>query len=107
MTITMKVMGPFTGARSYVPYFRWFRSGLILCAGGLIGLAWASGPGPWWIGLPLLVVTGLGAGSLLTPSFNTFTDTVAGGEGVSIAMYSVLRLSFFAIGGLLSPRATG
>jgi MFS family permease len=107
MTVTMTVMGPFTGARSHIPYLRWFRYGLILCAAGLFGLAWASGPGPWWIAFPLLFVTGLGAGSLLTPSFNTFTGTVAGGEGVGIAMYNVLRLSFFAIGGLVGAAAVG
>ena len=107
MTVTMTVMGPFTGSRSYIPYSHWFHYGLILCAAGLFGLAWASGPGPWWIAFPLLLVTGLGAGSLLTPSFNTFTGTIAGGEGVGIAMYNVLRLSFFAIGGLVGAAAVG
>ena len=107
MTLTMSVMGPLTGARSHIPYRRWFGAGLVGCAAGMFGLALASGPGDWWIALPALVVTGLGAGSLLTPSFNTFSGTIAGAEGVGIAMYNVLRLSFFAIGGLIGAAAVG
>ena len=105
MTLTMMVMGPVTGRRSHIAYARWFRAGAMLCAAGVVILALSSGTGPWWLAWPALVVTGLGAGCLLTSSFHAFSGTVAGKEGVGIAMYNMCRLSSFAVGGIVGAAA--
>jgi MFS family permease len=105
MTLTMTVMGPITGSRSDIPYARWFKTGLFLCATGAFGLAIGASVVPWWWALPALVVTGLGAGSLLTPSFLSFSQTLPGKDGVGLAMYNICRLSSFAVGGIVGAAA--
>ncbi len=105
MTLTMTVMGPFTGSRSDIPYARWFKTGLLLCALGVVGLAIGASVVPWWLALPALVVTGIGAGSLLTPSFQAFSQTLPGKDGVGLAMYNICRLSSFAAGGIVGAAA--
>jgi MFS transporter, DHA2 family, methylenomycin A resistance protein len=105
MTLTMTIMGPFTGRRSDISYPRWFRAGAILCAAGMAALALGASGAPKWLVLPALVVTGLGAGSLLTPSFQAFSETIPGKDGVGLAVYNLLRLSSFAIGGILGAAA--
>jgi MFS family permease len=105
MTLTMTVMGPITGSRSDIPYARWFKTGLLLCAVGAVGLAIGASVVPWWWALPALVVTGLGAGSLLTPSFQSFSQTLPGKDGVGLAMYNICRLSSFAVGGIVGAAA--
>jgi MFS family permease len=105
MTLTMTVMGPVTGSRSDVPYARWFRTGLLLCALGAVGLAIGASVVPWWLAVPALVVTGVGNGSLLTPSFQAFSQTPPGKDGVGLAMYNVCRLSSFAVGGIVGAAA--
>lgn len=105
MTLTMTVMGPLTGRRSHIEYGRWFRAGAALCAMGVLALAVSAGIGPWWITYPSLVITGVGAGSLLTPSFQAFSRTIPGRDGVGIAMYNLCRLSSFAVGGIVGATA--
>ena len=105
MTLAMTVMGPFTGSRSDIHYVRWFKGGLLLCAVGAAGLAIGASVVPWWLALPALVVTGIGAGSLLTPSFQAFSQTVPGKDGVGLAMYNICRLSSFAVGGIVGAAA--
>ena len=105
MTLTMTVMGPYTGRRFAVPYERWFRCGSVLLAAGGIGLALSASVAPWWASLPMLVVTGIGAGCLLTPSFQAFSATEPGKDGVGLAMYNMMRLSSFAVGGILAAAA--
>ena len=105
MTLTMTVMGPFTGRRSDIPYARWFKTGLLLCALGAVGLAIGASIVPWWLTLPALVVIGLGAGCLLTPSFQAFSQTTPGRDGVGLAVYNVFRLSSFAVGGIVGAAA--
>lgn len=105
MTLTMTVMGPVTGRRSHIDYGRWFKAGAKLCALGALALALASGPGPWWLIYPALVITGVGAGALLTPSFQAFSATIPGRDGVGIAMYNLCRLSSFAVGGIVGAAA--
>lgn len=105
MTMTMTIMGPLTGRRSHISYARWFRTGALLCAVGVAGLALAASVVPWWITVPALIVAGLGAGSLLTPSFQAFSATPPGKDGVGIAMYNLCRLSSFAVGGIVAAAA--
>ena len=105
MTLTMTVMGPYTGRRFHIPYGRWFRWGALLLALGGGGLALSASVAPWWLSLPMLVVTGVGAGCLLTPSFQAFSATQPGKDGVGLAMYNMSRLSSFAFGGILAAAA--
>jgi MFS family permease len=105
MTLTMTVMGPITGRRFHISYARWFKAGALLCAVGVAGLALSASVAPWWIAWPTLVITGLGAGSLLTPSFQAFSATAPGKDGVGIAMYNLCRLSSFAVGGIVAAAA--
>jgi hypothetical protein len=105
MTLTMAGMGRVTGRAATVPYGRWFRAGLLTCAAGVAALAVAAGPGPWWITPVALVVVGVGAGCLLSPSLTAFSHTDAGGNTVGLSMFNMLRLSSFAIGGLIGGAA--
>ena len=105
MTLTMAGMGPVTGRAAAVPYGRWFRAGLLTCAAGVAALAVAAGPGPWWITPVALVVVGVGAGCLLSPSLTAFSHTDAGGNTVGLSMFNMLRLSSFAVGGLIGGAA--
>lgn len=107
MTLTMAVMGPLTGRAPGVRYERWLRGGLLGCAGGLGGLALAAGVGPWWMAVPSLGLLGVGAGALLSPSLTAFSHTVAGENAVGLAMFNVLRLSSFAVGGLVGGVSLG
>jgi MFS family permease len=100
MTVTMTLMAPFVGRRVGAGYPLWFLRGCIGCGAGLLALAIAVGPGPWALSLPALIVVGVGAGCLLTPSFHEFSRTVAGREGVGLALYNMGRLVAFAAGGL-------
>jgi MFS family permease len=104
MTLTMAAMGLVTGRRPDVPYTRWLGWGLAGCATGLGLLAWAT-LGPWGVALPALVVTGLGAGALLSPSFTAFSHTEAGHNAVGLSLFNVLRLGGFGIGGLIGGSA--
>ena len=101
MTLTMAAMGPITGRRAMVSYPSRLRRGLMGCAAGLLGLAVAAGPGPWWLASPSLVVLGLGAGSLLSPSLTAFSRTEAGTSTVALSLFNLARLGSFGIGGLL------
>ena len=105
MTLTMTFMGPLTGRRLDVSYARWFRMGGILLAVGGGGLALSASALPWWLSLPMLVVSGVGAGCLLTPSFQVFSATNPGKDGVGIAMYNMSRLASFAVGGIVAAAA--
>jgi DHA2 family methylenomycin A resistance protein-like MFS transporter len=105
MTLTMAILGLYTGRRVDVSYARWFRVGTLLLGVGGAGLALAASVAPWWLSLPMLVVTGVGAGCLLTPSFQAFSATGPGKDGVGLAMYNMLRLSSFAVGGILAAAA--
>jgi hypothetical protein len=105
MTLTMTVMGPFTGRRSHVPYASWFRIGSLLCALGAAGLAASEAIAPWGLVVPSLIAAGVGSGCLLTPSFYAFSDTGPGRDGVGLALYNVARLSAFAAGGILGAAA--
>ncbi|HEU4526696.1 MAG TPA: hypothetical protein VFT80_02055, partial [Actinomycetota bacterium] len=83
---------------------RWFTWGLVGCAVGLGTLVVAV---LWWWGLALagLVALGLGAGALLSPSLTAFSHTVAGENMLGLAVFNVLRLSSFAVGGLIGASA--
>lgn len=105
MTLTMAVMGPLTGRAVRVPYPRFLGAGLLACAAGTAMLALAVGAGPWWLAVPALLVVGLGAGCLLSPSLTTFSHTEAGGNTVGLSMFNMLRLSAFAVGGLVGGTA--
>jgi MFS family permease len=100
MTVTMTLMAPWVGRRVGAGYPLWFTRGCVGCGAGLLALALAVGAGPWALSLPALVVVGVGAGCLLTPSFHEFSGTVAGREGVGLALYNMGRLVAFAAGGL-------
>lgn len=104
MTLTMAAMGLLTGRRAGVAYRGWFVWGSSGCAGGLVLLA-AATLGPWGVALPALVVTGLGAGALLSPSLTAFSRTDAGHNAVGLAMFNVLRLGSFGVGGLIGGTA--
>jgi MFS family permease len=101
MTLTMAAMGPITGRRGSVSYPSRLRRGLVGCAAGLIGLAVAATAGPWWLALPALVVLGLGAGSLLSPSLTAFSRTSAGESTAALSFFNLARLGSFGLGGLL------
>jgi hypothetical protein len=101
MTLTMAAMGPVTGRRAAVSYPSRLRRGLTGCAAGLLGLAVAAVAGPWWLASPSLVVLGLGAGSLLSPSLTAFSQTEAGASTVGLSLFNLARLGSFGIGGLL------
>lgn len=101
MTLTMAAMGPITGRRGSVSYLSRLRRGLVGCAAGLLGLALASTVGPWWLAVPSLVVLGLGAGSLLSPSLTTFSRTSAGDSTAALSLFNLARLGSFGVGGLL------
>jgi MFS family permease len=101
MTLTMAAMGPITGRRATVSYPSRLRRGLAGCASGLLGLAAAAIAGPWWLAAPSLVVLGLGAGSLLSPSLTAFSQTEAGASTVALSLFNLARLGAFGIGGLL------
>jgi MFS family permease len=101
MTLTMAAMGPITGRRGAVSFPSRLRRGLAGCAAGLVGLAVAATPGPWWLASPALVVLGLGAGSLLSPSLTAFTRTTAGQSTVALSLFNLARLGSFGLGGLL------
>jgi MFS family permease len=105
MTLTMAVMGPLTGRASRVPYDRWYLTGMLACATGVGSLAIATGAGPWWLAPFALVIVGIGAGSLLSPSLTAFSHTDAGANTVGLSMFNMLRLSSFAIGGLIGGAA--
>jgi MFS transporter len=105
MTLTMAVMGPITGRSPTIAYTRRLWTGLAGCAAGLIGLGAAAVAGPWWFSVPSLVVLGLGAGSLLSPSLTAFSRTEAGGNAVGLSIFNVLRLGSFGIGGVLGGTA--
>ncbi len=105
MTLTMTIMGPVTGRGAHVPFGTWFKVGVLLCALGAGGLALSASIAPWWLTLPALVVLGVGAGCLLTPSFQAFSSTVPGKDGVGLAMYNLCRLSSFAVGGIVGAAA--
>lgn len=105
MTLTMAAMGPITGRRASVPYPRRLWHGLSGCATGLIGLGASAIAGPWWLSVPSLVVLGLGAGSLLSPSLTAFSRTSAGENAVGLSIFNVLRLGSFGIGGLFGGTA--
>jgi MFS family permease len=100
MTVTMTLMAPWVGRRVGAGYPVWFMRGCVGCGMGLLALAFAVGVGPWALSLPALIVVGVGAGCLLTPSFHEFSGTVAGREGVGLALYNMGRLVAFAAGGL-------
>jgi MFS family permease len=104
MTLTMAAMGPVTGRRPDVPYRRWLAWGLTGCAAGLAILAGATA-GPRVAALPALVLTGLGAGALLSPSLTAFSRTDAGHNAVGLSMFNVLRLGAFGVGGLIGGTA--
>ncbi|HEX5936224.1 MAG TPA: MFS transporter [Actinomycetota bacterium] len=104
MTLTMAAMGPITGRRS-IDYPDRLRRGLAGCAAGLVGLAIAAAAGPWWIAAPALVVLGLGAGSLLSPSLTAFSNTLAGSSTVALSLFNLARLGSFGLGGLLGGAA--
>lgn len=104
MTLTMAAMGLLTGRASGVPFVRWLRRGLLGCAVGLAGVA-AATVGTWWIVVPFLVVLGLGAGSLLSPSLTGFSHTAAGANAIGLSVFNVLRLSSFAVGALIGATA--
>jgi len=101
MTLTMAAMGPVTGRRAAVSYPSRLRRGLAGCAAGLLGLAVAAAAGPWWLASPSLVILGLGAGSLLSPSLTAFSQTEAGASTVGLSLFNLARLGSFGIGGLL------
>jgi hypothetical protein len=101
MTLTMAAMGPITGRRTSVSFPSRLRRGLVACAAGLVGLAVAAIAGPWWLATPSLVVLGLGAGSLLSPSLTAFSQTEAGASTVALSLFNLARLGSFGIGGLL------
>jgi MFS family permease len=101
MTLTMAAMGPITGRRGSVSYPSRLRRGLAGCAVGLAGIAAASAIGPWWLALPALVLLGLGAGSLLSPSLTAFSRTSAGESTVALSLFNLSRLGSFGLGGLL------
>lgn len=101
MTLTMAAMGPITGRRGSISYPSRLRRGLAGCAVGLAGLAVAATSGPWWLALPALVVLGLGAGSLLSPSLTAFSRTSAGDSTVALSLFNLARLGSFGLGGLL------
>jgi DHA2 family methylenomycin A resistance protein-like MFS transporter len=105
MTVTMAAMGLFTGRRFGVSYERWFKLGGWLLALGVGGLALSSSVAPWWLSIPMLVIAGVGAGCLLTPSFQAFSLTDPGKDGVGIAMYNIVRLTSFAVGGIVAAAA--
>lgn len=104
MTLTMAAMGPISGRATGVSFERWFTWGLVGCAVGLGTLVVAV---LWWWGLALagLVALGLGAGALLSPSLTAFSHTVAGENMLGLAVFNVLRLSSFAVGGLIGASA--
>jgi MFS family permease len=68
---------------------------------GLVGLAVAAATGPWWLAAPALVVLGLGAGSLLSPSLTAFSRTTAGESTIALSLFNLARLGSFGLGGLL------
>ena len=105
MTLTMAAMGPITGRRGSVPYSSRLWRGLSGCAAGLVGLGAAAIAGPWWLSAPSLVVLGLGAGSLLSPSLTAFSRTEAGDNAVGLSIFNVLRLGSFGIGGMVGGTA--
>jgi hypothetical protein len=78
---------------------------LLACAVGVAALAVAAGNGPWWITPIALVVVGVGAGCLLSPSLTAFSHTDAGVNTVGLSMFNMLRLSSFAVGGLVGGAA--
>jgi hypothetical protein len=105
MTLTMAALGPITGRRPSVPYDRRLGRGLLGCAAGLAGLAGATAAGSWWPAIPALMVLGLGAGWLLSPSLTAFSRTEAGANAVGMSTFNVLRLGSFGVGGLLGGTA--
>lgn len=98
MTLTMASMGPVSG-RLRFSFERWLVLGLAGCAAGLGGVA-VAGVNSWWLLIPALVLLGLGAGCLLSPSLTEFSHTDAGHNAVGLSLFNVLRLSSFAVGGL-------
>ena len=105
MTVTMAAMGPITGRRGAVTYESRLRRGLLGCSVGLVGVAIAAWSGPWWLAAPALVVLGLGAGSLLSPSLTSFSRTEVGGNTVALSLFNLSRLGSFGLGGLLGGAA--
>jgi hypothetical protein len=105
MTVTMAGMGPITGRRQDVRYGARLRRGLLGCAAGLVVLAAAASSGPWQLAAPALVVVGLGAGSLLSPSLTSFSRTPAGRHTVALSLFNLSRLGAFGVGGLLGGAA--
>lgn len=104
MTLTMAAMGPVTSRAGGVAYDRWFRWGLIACAVGL-GLVAGALATIWWIAIPGLLMLGLGAGALLSPSLTVFSHSVAGENALGLAVFNVVRLSSFGVGGLAGAAA--
>ena len=101
MTLTMAAMGPITGRRGAISYPSRLRRGLVGCAVGLVGLGVAAATGPWWLSGPALVLIGLGAGSLLSPSLTAFSRTKAGESTTALSLFNLARLGSFGLGGLL------
>ncbi len=98
----MAAMGPITGRRGSrqlpISAATWARLAAPL---GLVGLAVAAATGPWWLAVPALVVLGLGAGSLLSPSLTAFSRTTAGDSTIALSLFNLARLGSFGLGGLL------
>jgi hypothetical protein len=105
MTVTMAAMGPITGRRGSVSYASRLRRGSLGCSVGLLGVGIAAWSGPWWLAAPALVVLGLGAGLLLSPSLTSFSRTRAGRSTVALSLFNLSRLGSFGLGGLLGGAA--
>lgn len=105
MTATMALAAPFVGRRVDVAFESWVVIGFALVAAGLMAASAAIGADAWpWL-IPSLVVVGAGSACLLTTSFHAFSRTEAGSEGVGLAIYNVMRLGAFALGGLVGVTA--
>lgn len=107
MTVTMAGMGPVTGRLSRLAFDRWLAWGLRGCLLGLAIISFADALGPWWLVAIGLAVLGVSAGALLTPSLAAFSGSIAGGDAVGLALFNVLRLGSFGVGGLLGAAAVG
>lgn len=105
MTGTMALAAPFVGRRVDVPFETWVVIGFATVAVGLTAASAAMAQEVWTWLIPSLVVIGAGSACLLTTSFHAFSRTEAGSEGVGLAIYNVMRLGAFALGGLAGVAA--